>query len=80
MRHTLLPDGEEARRATQVHNEIIKTSRIVETPVKAERVLEKLVSTLSQRMRDKGSQFSLNVINEPRWNAWTVGAGYRYIT
>lgn len=71
---------EEAERATVAHRETLRTSKIVPTPLIAEKVFERLVSELPQRMKPDSFSFSLTVVEDPRKEAFTVGGGFVYIS
>ena len=77
---TPMTPQEEARRATAVHEEICRTNKIAHAPPVAERVFQKLLAELPQRMRPESFHYSLTVIDEPSWTATTVGGGYVSIT
>ena len=77
---TPLPPEEEIRRATIVHKEIIRTETIVETPLIAKQILNRLVSTLPEQLRPAETDFTLTVIDKDQLHAFTVGGGHLYIT
>lgn len=77
---TPFPSEEEARRSQAVHKEMIRSSRVVETPLAAGKVLTRLLEELPERMRPEEFEYTLTVIDRPGWESFTVGGGHLYIT
>lgn len=77
---TPLSAAEEVRRAKAAHSAVIKKWHVVPTPRAADAVMVKLVAQLPARFRSENTRFSLTVLDQPQWQASTVGGGYLYIT
>ncbi len=77
---TPLPAAEEIHRALAAHEELSKQAKLSSPPREATQVLDKLVQELPKRMRPRGFEYSLQVIDKPGRQVFTVGAGRIYIS
>jgi pimeloyl-ACP methyl ester carboxylesterase len=78
--HLALAPEDELEHAQEVHKQILKTERRVETPPAAERVFRKLLENLPPHLKPEAFTYTLTVLDQPEANAFTIGGGFVYIS
>ena len=72
---TAMSPEEEIRRAAEVYEAIVADTSVVETPREAEKILNKLIDALPQKMRPQAFDFSLSVVDSAEWGTRALGGG-----
>jgi Zn-dependent protease with chaperone function len=77
---TTLTAQEEANLAEQMHQKLLKTKQVVETPKEAERILKLLLAQVPAQEKPKEFTYRLTVLDVPELGVFTFGGGCIYIT
>ncbi len=77
---TPMPTDEEVKRARILQNEVIRKSHVVETPKSAQRVFDRLIGKLPDRMKRHSAPFTLTVLDSEKPEMFGIGAGIIYVT
>jgi pimeloyl-ACP methyl ester carboxylesterase len=78
--HLALAPEDELEHAKEIHKQILKAERRVETPAAAERVFRKLLDNLPPHLKPEAFTYTLTVLDEPEANAFTIGGGFVYVS
>ncbi len=78
--HLALAPEDELEHAQEVHKQILKAERRVETPPAAERVFRKLLDNLPPHLKPEAFTYTLTVLDQTEANAFTIGGGFVYIS